>query len=105
MEGHPTHEESILDSPIVILIGDNIGALVGVHTQVEEFGYTEAVERFVPDLKSPGLFHLAEHCLPVVVSERDDNAVVVIVMQIRCEGSSVAGPSDTGADCSHQGVP
>ena len=39
MESHPAHKESILDSPIVMLIGNDVGALVWVHTQIEELGY------------------------------------------------------------------
>jgi hypothetical protein len=82
VKGHPPHQVGVLDSPVVVLIRDDVGALVGIHAQVEELRNAQALEGFVPDGEASGRLHLAEHGLPVPVPVGDQHAVVVEVGEV-----------------------
>lgn len=72
------HQVGVLDPPVVVLVRDDVGPLVGVHTQIEELRDTHAIERLVPHLKAAWLLHLAEDALPVIVPEGDQHSIVML---------------------------
>ena len=82
MERQPAHEIGVLDPPIVVLVGDDIGPLVGVHAQVEELRNAQAGKWLVPDLEATRIGHLAEDALPILVPEGDQHAVIIVVRKV-----------------------
>ena len=56
MESHPSHQVGVLDALVVVLVGDDIGTLVGIHAQVEQLGNAVAGEGSYQTPKPPGFF-------------------------------------------------
>jgi hypothetical protein len=95
LERHPAHQIRILDPPIVILIRDDIAPLEWVHAQVVELRYAQARERLVSDGETSGLFHLAKHRFPGLVTERNKDSIVVEISEV-CAFSLGSLPGQIG---------
>ncbi|MNT77795.1 hypothetical protein D3C72_2169490 [compost metagenome] len=55
-----SRQVGVLRHPVIVLIGDDVRALIRVHSEVEDFRNAQAGEGILPDGETTGLAHLAE---------------------------------------------
>ena len=66
----------MVEHPVPVGVGGDVGPLVGIGEQVEDLGHPQLHEGLGPDLASSLLALLLEHKLPVVVAQAHQVAVV-----------------------------
>ena len=66
----------MVEEPVVVGVGGDVGPLVGVGAQVEDLRDAQIGERLGPNSQGAWAALLFEHQLPVVIPQRGEIAVV-----------------------------
>src|SRR5208337_3130208 len=72
-------QKGMVERPVVVGVRRDVGPLVRVDTEVEDFWHAQRGERLAPDPQCSWGALLEEHELPVVVPQRHDLGVIVAV--------------------------
>src|SRR5262245_24556074 len=80
LRGHT--DKGVVEPPVVVRVRRDVGPLVGIRSQIEEFRKAQGGEGLAPHPQRSRGALLRENKLPVVVAQADEVGVIVEVVEL-----------------------